>query len=133
MMLRISEVIAWLKTKYPGVAVYNGTIPKNEQQCVGIYLKDRGSRIIAIGGYAATSYASLPLSILVHWGQDADACQVQANDIYEMMQAAGGETIGGHRIVDFDLQDAGPVDVSRDANNICEMVIRVNIVYHREV
>ena len=133
MMLRISEVITWLKTKYPGTAFYNSTIPKNEQQCVGIYLKDRGSRIIAIGGYAATSYASLPLSILIHWGQDADACQTLANDIYEMMQAAEKETIGGHRIVDFDLQDIGPVDVSRDANNICEMVIRVNITYERQV
>ena len=132
MMMRISEVIAWLKTKYPGMEAYNGMIPKNAPQCVGIYLKDRGGRIMAIGGYSASSYASLPLSLLVHWGQDADVCQQQANTIYEMMQAADGETIGGRRVIDFDLQDSGPVDVSRDANNICEMVIRVNIIYERQ-
>lgn len=131
-MMLNSEVIAWLKTKYPGADVYNSTIPKNAEKCIGVYLKERGSRVMAIGGYANSSYASLPLSILIHWGQDADACQVQANDLYEMMQAAGGETIGGHRIVDFDLQDPGPVDVSRDDNNICEMVIRVNIIYERQ-
>ena len=131
-MMCISEIITWLKTKYPGMAVYNGMIPKNTSQCVGIYLKDRGGRIMAIGGYSASSYASLPLSILIHWGQDADACQTQANDIYELMQTADGETIGGRRIIDFDLQDSGPVDISRDANNICEMVIRVNIIYERQ-
>lgn len=131
MMMRISDVIKWLKTKYPGTEFYNGSMPKNKTQCIGVYLKNRGGRIIAIGGYDCTSYASLPLSLLVHWGQDADACQQQANGMYEMMQAADEETIGGHHIIDFDLQDNGPVDVARDSNNICEMVIRTNIVYER--
>lgn len=131
MMLKISDVIAWLKTKYPGMAAHNSTIPKNTPKCVGVYLNSRGNRVIAIGGYAATSRAVLPLTLLVHWTQDADACEQQANDIYEMMQAAEAETIGGHRIIDFDLQDPGPVDVDRDGNNICEMVIRVNVSYER--
>lgn len=133
MMMRISEVIVWLKTKYPGYAVYNSTIPKNQSQCIGVYLKSRGNRIIAIGGYGNTSYASLPLSLLIHWGQDADACQMVVSEIYELMQSVTSEMIGGHRVIDFDLQDNGPVSADRDSNNICEMVIRVNIIYERQV
>lgn len=130
-MLRVSDVIIWLKTKFPDVAFYNGFIPKNSEQCIGVYLKQRGIRSLAVGGPACTSYTTLPLSLLVHWSQDADACESEADTIYSAMEMASGETAGGHRIINFNLIDPVPVDVSRDGNNICEMVIRVNVIYER--
>lgn len=130
-MLHVSDIIAWLKTKFPGTEFYNGFIPKNSEQCVGVYLKQRGSRNLAIGGPTCTSYATLPLSLLVHWTKDADPCEKEADEIYSTMETASGESAGGHRIIDFNLIDPGPVDVSRDENNICEMVIRVNVIYER--
>jgi hypothetical protein len=133
MMMLVSDVIVWMKTQYPSNAFYNGMIPKNTEQCIGVYLKNRGTRIIAIGGYDNTSYASLPLSLLIHWGKDADACQQLANKMYELMQSAIGVVMGNHRVIDFDLQDNGPVNVDRDENGICEMVIRMNIIYERQV
>lgn len=129
--MRCADVIAWLKTKYPGVDVYNGTIPKNENQCIGVYLKERGSPVIAIGGLSCTSTAILPLSILIHWGEDADACESMAQGVYDLMLGNTAETIGGTGVAQFALQDSSPVDISRDENNICEMVIRVNIIYER--
>ncbi|MFT9055534.1 MAG: minor capsid protein [Ethanoligenens sp.] len=129
--MRCADVIEWLKTKYPGIGIYNGTIPKNEDQCIGIYLKERGSPVIAVGGLPCTSTAILPVSILVHWGQDADICEAMAQGIYDRMLGNVTETIGGAGVTQFALQDSSPVDISRDENNICEMVIRVNIVYER--
>lgn len=130
-MMRVSDLVTWLKAKFPGTGIYNGFLPKNNSQCVGVYLKERGARNLAIGGPSCTSYSTLPLSLLIHWGQDSDACEQEADTIYSTMEAASGETAGGHRIIQFDLVDPCPVNVDRDSNNICEMVIRVNIMYER--
>lgn len=131
--LQVSDIIKWLKTKYPDTEVYNGFIPKNNMQCIGVYLKERGARSLAVGGPALTSYATLPLSLLVHWTANADTCEREADTVYEAMETASGESAGGHRVISFDLQDPGPVDISRDENGICEMVIRVNVIYERRV
>ncbi len=130
--MKAADVVTWLKSKYPGTAVYNGMIPKNDTQCIGVYRKDRGTPILAVGGLSCTSYAALPLSLLIHWGEDAGACEDTADGIYTLMLGNTSETIGGAQVIQFDLQDSAPVDISRDENNICEMVIRVNIYYERQ-
>lgn len=129
--MRISDVIDWLKTKYPGVGVYNAAIPKRDTFCIGVYRKQRGNPVIAVGGNVCTSYAMLPVDFLIHWGEAAGACEVMADSLYSLMLGNISETIGGHAVRQFDLQDAAPVGIGRDDGNICEMSIRVNIQYER--
>ena len=95
--LHVSDIIKWLKTKYPDTEVYNGFLPKNSGKCVGVYLKERGTRNLAVGGPALASYAMLPLSLLVHWTANADTCERKADEIYEAMETASGESAGGDR------------------------------------
>lgn len=129
--MTVKQFISWLKSLYPSYAIYNGTIPKNDTQCIGVYLKSRNGRIIAIGGSGSTSYAILPLSLLIHWGQDADLCEQTAKALYDLMWNAKGISIGGHNVIDFELLDSCPADIGRDTANICEMTIRVNVKYER--
>ncbi len=131
-MMQVKDFIAFLRTAFPAYQYHNGMIHKKEQQCVGVYLKGRGDPDKAIGGMENTGEALLPLSVLVHWGQDANLCEQTANGIYDFLQKAKDAVVGGFRVVCFDLQDSSPVDISRDENNVCEMVIRVNIIYERQ-
>lgn len=128
-MMRTSDVIGWLKTKYPGVGVFHSAIPKREPFCIGVYPKQRGVPALAVGGAACTSCAVLPVDILVHWGEAADACEAMADGLYALLLGSASETIGGCAVRQFALLDAAPAGAGRDSDNICEMAIRVNIVY----
>ncbi len=130
-MMTVSNFIGYLKTLYPDYVFYNGTINKNDQRCVGVYLKGRGELHRAIGDLNNTSYSILPVSILIHWGKDARICETTANEIYISLQSAINITINNKRVIYFELADSSPVDISRDENGICEMVIRLNILYER--
>ena len=130
-MMTVSNFMEYLKTVYPDYVFYNGTIDKNNKNCIGIYLKGRGDLHIAIVALSNTSYSLLPVSILIHWGQDASLCEITANGIYEGFQTASDVTINNQRVIYFDLADPTPTDISRDENGICEMVIRLNILYER--
>ncbi|MFT9078507.1 hypothetical protein [Ethanoligenens sp.] len=128
-MMCISDVIGWLKTKYPGVGVYNQLIPKRDPFCIGVYRKQRGVSALAVGGVDCTSFDMLPVDFLIHWGEAAGACETTANSLYDLMRGNLSECIGGHAVRQFALQDAAPAGIGRDEDNICEMIVRVNIIY----
>ncbi|ADU27129.1 hypothetical protein [Ethanoligenens harbinense] len=128
-MMHVSDVIGWLKTKYPGTGVFHSAIPKREPFCLGVYPKQRGASILAVGGAACTSCALLPVDILIHWGEDAGACEALADSLYALFWGNTSERVGGYPVRRFLLPDAAPAGVGRDSANICEMVIRVNILY----
>jgi hypothetical protein len=132
-MLRASEFKEYLEQQFPGVTFYNGTIDKTNPQCIGIYNKGTNSLHTALGGINNISYSTLSVSILVHWTENTDTCEVQADRLYECLQRAENFKINNKRIVCVELHDPHPIDVSRDENNIAEMVIRATIYYEREV
>lgn len=130
-MMLVSEFVTYLQQEFPSVSFYNGTINKNEPECVGVYATGRIGPRIALGGLENTSYSHLPVSILVHWGKNSDKCQIQANSIYERLFGKSNFYIGDRRIASLQMLDSCPVDIQRDENGICEMVIRLNILYDR--
>lgn len=129
--MRVSEFKAYLEAQFPGVKFYNGSINRNESQCIGVYTKGTATPHIAIGGKNNTSFGMLPVSILVHWTEDADQCEQQAQEIYEDLFGLSSVTMGNSKVFAVTLLDPCPVDIRRDDNNICEMVIRVQIIYER--
>ena len=129
--MQISDVAAWLAAKYPGNGVYAAAVPRNEERCIGIFGKERGSPALAMGGTANASYAVLPVDILIHWTEDAGACETEADTLYALMLGNTSEKIGGENVVRFELLDAAPADIGRDTHGICEMSVRVNIDYER--
>lgn len=131
-MLKVSDFKNYLKLQFVGVKVYNGTINKSEKQCIGTYARGSGVPHIAIGGKEATSFNELPITILVHWSEDTDICETMANRIYENLFGTCNVMMGVFKVSFINMLDSAPVDVSRDKNNIAEMVIRINITYERE-
>ena len=127
MMLTIDDVVTALEQKFPSVKFFNGCISKNEA-CVGVYARGNTPPIVAIG--SPSSYSSLPVTMLVHWGENSHACETVANELYEGLEQ-GIPTINNIRVILIQMMDSTPVNIGRDDNNICEMTIRFNILYER--
>lgn len=127
MMLTISDFVQVLKAKYPNIKFLNGCISKAEK-CVGVYARGNAAPISAIG--SKPSYNVLPVTLLVHWGENSDDCETTANTLYEGLEA-GIETINNTRVIQVRMLDSTPVNIGRDDNNICEMTLRINIFYER--
>jgi kynureninase len=130
-MMKTSEFAGYLRTLFTGVSIYNGSIDKTKPQCIGVYARGNGGPTMALGGIANSSYTVKQISLLVHWTEDADACETQAIAVYDALVGKSDFLIGTRRIVSLQMLDDGPIDVDRDANNIAEMVIRLNIISER--
>lgn len=128
-MLTIHEFIAYMKTKFPAIVFFNSTIDSSQTKCVGTYARTSG-RVQAIG--SPGSYDILPISMVIHWTEDAGQCEDMANTVYTQLSTIIKElTPAGIMISYVQLQDSAPVWVGRDDKNIAEKVIRANIIYER--
>lgn len=127
MKLTVSNFIQVLKARYPSIKFFNGCISKKEK-CVGVYARGNAAPISAIG--STPSYDVLPVTLLVHWGENSDECETTANTLYESLRA-GIKTINNTRVIQLQMLDSTPVNIGRDDENICEMTLRINIFYER--
>jgi len=132
-MMKVSEFKEYLESEFPSITFYNGAIDKSAKQCVGLYARGSGTPNIAIGGLQNTSYGTLPVTLLVHWSENSDTCEGIANSLYEHLHGLSSVTMDERKVYHVRLLDPAPVGINRDSNNICEMVIRANIFYEREV
>ncbi|MBU3205573.1 minor capsid protein [Clostridium algidicarnis] len=126
----LSELREYLKTKIECPQWYIGKIDGTKEQCIGIYNVQGPKPSIALGGLANTSYSTKAISILVHWGKNANIAEQKAQEVYSVFfgQVA---TIGGKRIVKFDMRTSEPIGVGTDSNGIYEYVIETVIYYER--
>ena len=149
--MRVLELKRYLDSLFPKVTFYANTRDKTNPKCVAIYTQGNAPAVVAIG--EESSFSVLPVNILVHWSEDSDACESVAQELYKTLKnlkdtlipagypnatatdpdAVLGAASGQRRIILVKMLDSNPVDLSRDANNICEMSIRANIFYEREV
>jgi hypothetical protein len=130
-MMTLADVREWLKTQIECLAWYIGKIDGSKEQCIGIYNIQGPKPKIAVGGLANTSIAIKSVAILVHWGKNANTAERKAQEVYEAMHGQAGATIGGRRVVMFQLRHPEPVSVGTDDLGIYEYVIDVNILYER--
>lgn len=126
-MITISDFMKVLKQRHPDIAFFNGCISKDDK-CVGVYARGNASPPVAIGSKA--SYGILPVTMLVHWGENSHECETTANTLYKGLEN-GIAKINGVRVIQLQLLESCPTNIGRDDNNICEMTIRLNIMYER--
>lgn len=126
----LSEIKDWLKTKIDCPNWYVGKIDGNVEQCIGVYSIAGGKPTIAVGGLENTTYATKSISILVHWGKLTTPAEQKAQEVYNALFGQDG-TIGGKRVVQFDMRTSEPVEVGTDDNGIYEFVIEADIIYER--
>lgn len=127
MMLTISDFTDVLKQKHSDIKFFKGCISKNEK-CVGVYARGNATPPTAIG--SKTSYGILPVTMLIHWGENSAECESMANLLYESLESGIAE-INNMRVIQIQLLESTPTNIGRDDNNICEMTIRLNIFYER--
>ncbi len=131
MMMTLAQVRDWLKTQVDCPAWYIEKIDGNKEQCIGIYNTTGPTPRIAIGGLANTSTATKAISILVHWGKNANLAEQKAQEVYAAMFGVTGVTIGGQRVVMFQMPQPEPVGVGTDDRGVYEYVIETYIIYER--
>jgi hypothetical protein len=121
----------YLKQEFPEIKFYVGTINKNDDKCVGVYPRGNVPPNIALGGVENTSYSKLPVTLIVHWTQNSSLCEDTANSIYARLFGASGIIVEDIRVISIEMLDSAPISLGRDENSICEMTIRLNIIYER--
>lgn len=157
-IMRASEFRYFLKCKMPFTRIFNGTIKKELQKCIAVYPRGTVPANTALGGSENSSYGELPLTIVVHWTENTDECENAANKLYSLLESVSDESfrtedidswdedmdvwnlencewdgLGERNIIQIKMIDSCPIDVERDSRNICEKVIRIVVIYEKEV
>jgi len=130
-MMTLAEVRDWLKTRIECPAWYIGKIDGSKEQCIGIYNTTGPAPRIAVGGLTNTSTATKTVSILIHWGKNANLAEQKAQEVYKALFGKDA-VIGGHRVVMFQIPKE-PISVGTDDLSVYEYVVEVNIIYERQV
>ncbi|MEG1004339.1 MAG: minor capsid protein [Clostridium sp.] len=126
----LSKVREYLKTKIECPQWYIGKIDGTKEQCIGIYSIQGSKPNIALGGLANTSYSTKAISILVHWGKNANIAEKKAQELYNALFGQDA-IIGNKRVIQFSMKTTEPISVGTDKNNVYEYVIEVNIIHER--
>lgn len=129
--LYLADVKKYLSSLYPESKVYSGAIDTSNDTCLGIFKRNIGTPVIAIGGLNNSSYNILPVSILVHWTESTDDCEIKAEEIYNHFLDKTSFSMNNKNVYFSICESTGPIDLSRDERNICEMVVHVNFYYER--
>lgn len=130
-MMTLAQVRDWLKTQIDCPAWYIGKIDGSKEQCIGLYNVTGPAPRIAIGGLENTGTAIKAVSILVHWGKNANLAEQKAQEVYAVLFGKTGAVIGGRRVVMFQMPQPEPISVGTDDYGIYEYVIEVYIIYER--
>ncbi len=131
-MMTLAEVRDWLKTQVDDCpAWYIGKIDGNKEQCIGIYGTTGPAPRVAIGGLENTSSTVKPISILVHWGRNANVAEQKAQEVYQALFGKASAIVGGRRVIMFKMPQPGPIGVGTDDRGVYEYVIETNIYYER--
>ncbi|CAM2949578.1 minor capsid protein [Hathewaya histolytica] len=126
----LSEVREYLKTKIDCPQWYSGKIDASKEQCIGLYNIQSPAPNIALGGLTNTSYSTKAISILVHWTKNCNIAEKKAQEVYNVLFGQGA-TIGGNKVIKFDMRTSEPIGVGTDTNGIYEYVIETVIYYER--
>jgi hypothetical protein len=129
--MTLAEIRDWLKTQVTCPQWYIGKMDGKKPECIGVYPLAGRAPVIAVGGLSNTSYATKGISILVHWGRNADSAEAKAQEVYDALFGVSGVTIGGRRVVLSDLRFDAPIGVGTDNEGTYEYVIETIIYYVR--
>ena len=127
--MTLNEILEWLETQVDCPQFYQGKVGSAEKS-ITIYNSNGPAPRIAIGGLDNTSYTSISVSLLIHWGKSPSAAEQKAQQVYDTMF---GKTavIGGKRVIMFNMRTTEPIGVGTDSEGNYEYVIEVTILHER--
>lgn len=126
----LTEIKDFLKTVITCPQWYTGKIDSTVEQCIGIYSREGLKPVIALGGLTNTSYSTKAISILVHWGKNSNTAEQKAQEVYNTLFGQDA-TIGGKKVIKFDMKFSEPIGIGTDTNGYYEYVIDIIIYFER--
>lgn len=128
----IQSFIYGLGLAEPG-SVYIGKLDNKKEESIGVYSRRAdGPPVMALGGYACSSYAIRRISLLVHWNRDKAESEDAAVRLYQKLLTQSCLMVGTTFISCLALQVPEPQDVGTDENGVYEYVIWVDFIYQKE-
>ncbi len=111
---------------------YIGKLNNKQEKSLGIYqLNIDNIPNIAIGGLANTKYAKKPISLLVHWNNNADETEIVSYSLYSALQQHKNFYIDNIKVCFIQLLVNEPIDVGTDDANVYERVIQAIFYYEK--
>ena len=134
-MLRLSDIRQYISGL--GIAedanVYIGKLDNKKQKSIGVYdRKAGGPAKIALGGLSYTTYASRPVSLLVHWNKSVSESEEAAYALYDKLLKESSLKLGDTDVRFLVLQVPHPVSVGTDDSGVYEYVIWLDFVFQRK-
>lgn len=134
-MLRLSDIRQYISGL--GIAedanVYIGKLDNKKQKSIGVYdRKADGPAKIALGGLSYTTYASRPVSLLVHWNKSVSESEEAAYALYDKLLKESSLKLGDTDVRFLVLQVPHPVSVGTDDSGVYEYVIWLDFVFQRK-
>lgn len=131
-MLGLADVRDWIKTYRIAENYYIGKLDNKKDKSIGIYQrKTTGPPIMAIGGLETTKYDIKPISLLLHWSQNARETEEAAFLLFEQLKGITDLQIGKTHVDYIQLMVPEPQDVGTDDKGVYERVIWLDLIYER--
>lgn len=132
-MLSLKDILQFLKKVDSDFDhYYIGRLNDKNDNSLGLYnLPTNKTQQIAIGGPTTTKTKSKYLSLLVHGNKNKTQTETLANDLYEKLASANGETIGNNEINYIKFLCDEPIDLDMDQNGVYEYSIEIQIFYNK--
>ncbi|MCQ4638451.1 minor capsid protein [Anaerovorax odorimutans] len=131
-MLGLAEVRDWLKTFGIGEHFYIGKLDNKKDKSIGIYQrKTSGPPTIPVGGLQNKKYDVKPISVLVHWNNNANDTEQASFSLFEKILNISDLMIGQTHINYVRLMVPEPQDVGTDDKGVYERVIWFDLYYER--
>lgn len=130
--MTLAQIRDWLKTQADCPNWYINKIDGSKDTCIGIYGRQAPDLVKpTIGGMENRSYALKAVSILVHWGKNANLAEQKAQEVYVALIGRSNFKVGNRRVVMVDMRTSEPVAVGTDEKGIYEYVIDAYFYYER--
>ena len=129
--MTLLDIADWMKEFVPDeVETYVGKIEIKPNKVIGIYQREKsGEPRRCIGGKG--SYDIKPISILIHWNNDYDETERQAQKLYDKLRELTQTKIKDTYIPYVRMMVPEPIDVDTDDRGTYERVIWIDLYVER--
>lgn len=131
-MISLKDIKDWLKQFDIAEHYYMGKLDNKQDKSVGVYQRRTSDQPrMCIG--EKSSYDIKPVSILLHWSNDADETEEKAMALWNVLRSQTNVTINNVHIPYIKLLNSEPIDVGTDEKGVYERVIEIDFYYSKEV
>lgn len=133
-MLKLADIRDWIELLGVGEHFYMGKLDNKKEKSVGVYQRRQsGPPHIAIGGLKNTKYDVKPVSVMLHWTDNAKDTEAASFLLFDKLLNVTNVEIGGTHINYIRLMVPEPQDVGSDHAGVYERVIWLDLYYERKV